>query len=219
MTKTSAQFYKEIGVKGIAARKKATHTKKELAYLKKFLNKRQKILDLACGYGRFTIPLAKQGYNIEGADISQNLLNAAKKTAKKQRLKIRFRLADMRKLPYKKDSFDVILCMWSAFLELSKKKDQMKALKEMLRTLNLGGFALLEMPKPMSRSELLKSGEVIKMKNRVGLSKISDIESVPMFYHSKQSLTGLMKNIKPKKYKVFVDDFGGRKRLLLLFWK
>ena len=35
--------------------------------------------------------------------------------------------------------------MWSAFIELPNKKDQIKALKEILRVLNKDGFALLEM--------------------------------------------------------------------------
>jgi len=145
MIKSSPEFYKKLGVNWLVARKEPIHTKKELSYLKKFLRTNQKILDLACGYGRLTIPLTKQGYKIEGLDISKNLLEEAEKRAKKEKLNINFRLGDMRKLPYNTNTFDAIICMWSAFIELPNKKDQIKALKEILRVLNKDGFALLEM--------------------------------------------------------------------------
>jgi ubiquinone/menaquinone biosynthesis C-methylase UbiE len=113
----------------------------------------------------------------------------------------------MRKLPYKDNSFDIIICMWSAFIELSKESDQIKALKEMLRILKREGFAFLEMPKPE------------RAKEKVIVSTIEGVEAVPMYRQNKASLTKLMKIIKPKKYKIFVDNFGGRDRLLVLFWK
>ncbi|MBI4448740.1 class I SAM-dependent methyltransferase [Candidatus Woesearchaeota archaeon] len=83
--KTSTQFYKELGAKKLATRKAAIHTKKELAYLMQHLRKNHKILDLACGYGRFTIPLTKRGYDVEGIDISPNLIAKARASSKKER--------------------------------------------------------------------------------------------------------------------------------------
>src|SRR3989344_9181944 len=112
--KTSKQFYKELGAEELASRKKLEHTNSELTYLKRFLNKKQRILDLACGYGRFTIPLARAGYNIEGLDLSPNLLKKAKNDARKEKLKIKFIEGDMTKLPYADGTFDTVICMWSA---------------------------------------------------------------------------------------------------------
>src|SRR5690349_5266808 len=39
------------------------------------------ILDLCCGYGRHAIPLAQQGYNIVGLDLSEVLLQLARTEA------------------------------------------------------------------------------------------------------------------------------------------
>lgn len=39
------------------------------------------VCDLACGTGNITIPLAKRGYNMTGADISEDMLNAAREKA------------------------------------------------------------------------------------------------------------------------------------------
>jgi ubiquinone/menaquinone biosynthesis C-methylase UbiE len=113
----------------------------------------------------------------------------------------------MRKLPYKDKSFDIILCMWSAFIELHKKQDQIKALKEMLRIIKKDGFALLEMPKPR------------RTKKKVVVSEIDGVTATPMFVQNKTTLKDLMKKVYVKKYKIFVDNFGGRERLFLQFWK
>jgi len=203
MAKTSRQFYKELGAEKLAARKEDVHTRKELNYLKKLLTKNQRILDLACGFGRFTIPLAKQGYNTQGIDISPNLIREARVRAKEEKLNIKFKVGDMRKLSYKASSFDVIICMWSAFIELSRKSDQLRAIKEMHRVLDKDGFALLEMPVPGTERSL----------------KIEGIIAPPMSTHDEKTLRELMKAGKIIKYKVFRDSFGGRTRLFLQFWK
>jgi len=54
------------------------------------------VLELACGSGRLTIPLAKEGVNITGMDISEEMLNLAKLKASKSEVNIRFIQGDMR---------------------------------------------------------------------------------------------------------------------------
>lgn len=221
---TPKQFYTKFTAEKLAERKKASHTKKELAYTKKFINKKEKILDLGCGYGRLTIPLAKQGFNTEGIDITPALIKKAKQDAKKEKVSIQFKIGDMRKLPYKKESFDTIICMWTVFMELTKKSDQLKAVEEMLRVLGKNGKAILEMAPP------IKSFKPIEYKNigdkfthnkktRISKSTIAGMKAHDSYRHNKKTLTGLMKKAKIKKYRVFVDKFGGRDRLMVLFWK
>lgn len=221
--RTSKQFYTELTAEGLSKRKKASYTKKELNYLKKILNKKDKILDLACGYGRFTIPLAKQGYNIEGIDITPSLIKKAKQDAKKEKVKVIFKVGDIRKLPYKNEIFNKIICMWSAFLELSKKSDQIKALKEIIRILKKDGFVFLEMSPPIKkiRGKIIdkKTGVELIIKKDITIGKISDIESPAMYRHNKKTFMDLFKKIKIKRYKISVSNFGGRKRLLVRFWK
>ncbi|MCL6495484.1 MAG: class I SAM-dependent methyltransferase, partial [Ignavibacterium sp.] len=53
------------------------------------------ILDLACGSGRHSILLAKQGYYVTGVDLSDRLLKEAVKSAKAENLDIKFIKADM----------------------------------------------------------------------------------------------------------------------------
>ena len=219
--RTSAQFYTELNPERLASRKERKHTDSELKYLQNILNKKQKILDLGCGYGRFTIPLAKKGYEIEGIDITPTLISKAKKDSEKKNLRIRFKLGDMRKLPYSDNTFDAIICMWCAFCELYKEKYQIQALKEMLRVLRRGGFAFIEMryskgnPKSISQNK-----EIKKITNkRVMFGEILGIETMPQYLHNKSTLKRLMKKAKINQYNTKLDDFGGRDRLLLQFWK
>ncbi len=54
------------------------------------------ILELACGTGRITIPLARQGFDITGLDISEGMLKVAREKAERENLSCTFLKADCR---------------------------------------------------------------------------------------------------------------------------
>ncbi len=54
------------------------------------------ILELACGTGRLTIPIAKEGYNITGLDVSEGMLEKAKENAREKKLAIKWIRDDVR---------------------------------------------------------------------------------------------------------------------------
>ncbi|MFB7642836.1 class I SAM-dependent methyltransferase, partial [Peribacillus butanolivorans] len=52
----------------------------DLSYLLKWASKTEgPIIDLACGTGRATIPLASKGYKLIGVDIHKGMLDEAKR--------------------------------------------------------------------------------------------------------------------------------------------
>jgi len=51
---------------------------KEVNFLKKFINKTDKIIDIGCGTGIHASLLEKDGYNIDGLDLNQEMLDIAK---------------------------------------------------------------------------------------------------------------------------------------------
>lgn len=67
-------------------------------------------LDLGCGLGRHTILFAKNAFDVEALDISENAIERAKKWAKDENLSVKFAIGDMIDLPYDNNSFDCILC-------------------------------------------------------------------------------------------------------------
>ena len=54
------------------------------------------VLELACGTGRVTIPLAESGINITGIDISESMLSHAQAKTKKKKVTIEWIKADCR---------------------------------------------------------------------------------------------------------------------------
>ena len=58
------------------------------------------VLELACGSGRLTIPLAIEGINITGMDISEEMLDLAKSKASKSGAGIRFVQGDIRNFDF-----------------------------------------------------------------------------------------------------------------------
>ncbi len=71
-------------------------------------NKTLKIIDIGCGTGRHSIELAKRGYSITGIDLSESMLQRARKKAKQNGMQIDFLNLDARNLPFNKQ-FDVAI--------------------------------------------------------------------------------------------------------------
>lgn len=78
------------------------------------LEKGSKVLDLACGAGRHSMLFAKNGFDVTAVDISENLLNVARKTAKELGLNINFIRSDLRKLCLS-EKFHLIINLFTSF--------------------------------------------------------------------------------------------------------
>jgi SAM-dependent methyltransferase len=106
------------------------------------LKKKNKILDLCCGYGRHSIELAKRGYQVMGFDYSQPFLQQARQKAAKLRLKIPFFQKDIAKFD-EEEKFDVILMMYPAIFYLNKDKAR-KIFAKIGKSLKSGGWLLIK---------------------------------------------------------------------------
>lgn len=73
-----------------------------------------RVLDVACGSGNLTIPAARAGAEVTGADIATNLLEQGRARAAVEGLKIQFDEGDAEDLPYEVASFDVVVSMFGA---------------------------------------------------------------------------------------------------------
>lgn len=78
------------------------------------LEQGSKVLDLACGAGRHSILFAENGFNVTSVDISDNLLNVARKTASERGLNINFIKSDFRKLNLN-EKFHLIINLFTSF--------------------------------------------------------------------------------------------------------
>jgi ubiquinone/menaquinone biosynthesis C-methylase UbiE len=114
-------------------------TQRQINFLKSTLPHDCKVLDLACGTGRHTVPLTQTGVNVVGFDISERLLQIAKQRGAKKPVK-----GDLRFLPFKQSSFDAVISMDTSFGYLPTERDDMQSLKEVRRMLALGGRFVLD---------------------------------------------------------------------------
>lgn len=117
----------------------------DLQFYKKWLpkNKEAKILELCCGTGRLTVPIAKAGYNICGVDYTSSMLEQAKVKASEAGLEINFIEADIRSLNLQ-EKFDFIFIPFNSIHHLYKNEDLFKALNGVKNHLKEGGLFLLD---------------------------------------------------------------------------
>lgn len=112
-----------------------------------------KILDLACGPGRFAIPLAKRGFRVVGLDICDVYLEQARAKAQEQGLQIEFVHGDMCAIPFENE-FDAVINLFTSFGYFEREEDHLQVLKEVHKSLKPGGRFLLEL---MNRDWLIKN--------------------------------------------------------------
>lgn len=118
------------------------------------IKKGMKILDVGCGTGNFSVKLANMGCKVTGIDISNEMLNVAKKKSNEQNLDIEFFNMDINDLKFEDNSFDVAFSMTAfEFIE-----DAKKALEELFRVVKKDGQILIGVIAGNSSwSELYKS--------------------------------------------------------------
>jgi ubiquinone/menaquinone biosynthesis C-methylase UbiE len=137
-----------------------TDTVKDVNFIESFLERGDAILDVGCGTGRHCLELAKRGYKVAGIDVSDAMLSKARKKAKRKGFQIEFKYGDMRNIPVDDESFDCVICLYSAFCHLLRKRDRKKAIAEMRRVLKKGGTAIIGITN-WSYIKKIYKGEVI----------------------------------------------------------
>jgi ubiquinone/menaquinone biosynthesis C-methylase UbiE len=117
----------------------------DLHFYKRWLpkNKAAKILELCCGTGRLTLPIAREGFDISGVDHTPSMLEKAKVKASEAGLKTVFIEADIRTLDLP-DKYDLIFIPFNSIHHLYENEDLFKTLKAVRRHLKDGGFFLLD---------------------------------------------------------------------------
>ena len=140
-------YYNTFGKEGMLKSELAVGTSDDYETAASLAVPGERVLDLACGFGRITLHLMKLGVDAYGIDLSPVLIEAAVKDAKKFQLRENaFRIGDMRVLPYESSYFDKVLCFWNSFAHMLTKDDQIACMKEMFRVLKPDGYSFLVLP-------------------------------------------------------------------------
>jgi len=108
----SPTWYKEVWSLVIQDMSWVENTKHEVDFIIDImeLSGSERILDLACGFGRHAIELSKRGFSVIGVDITPDLIKEAERIASIEKLSTKFICADLRDISFKNE-FDVVLNM------------------------------------------------------------------------------------------------------------
>lgn len=107
-----------------------------------------RILDLACGAGRYSILLASKGYRVTGVDLSRPLLdealkkwNGLEKESKSGTLELV--RSDMRELPFK-SSFNLLINMFTSFGYFENDTENMRVIQTIAKHLVSSGRFVID---------------------------------------------------------------------------
>jgi len=98
------------------------------------------VLDLACGTGNITIPLALKGYDMIGLDVSADMLSEARSKAPDN---ILFTLQDMRDFELY-GTVDACICMVDSVNYILEEKELTKVFRLVFNYLNPGGLFIFD---------------------------------------------------------------------------
>jgi len=106
-------------------------------FLEKYLPKHSLVLDAGGGPGRYTIELAKRGYNVVLLDLVPEMLKLAKRKIKRagvlRKIKqfVQGSVEDLKMFP--DETFDAVVCLGAPLCHLLKATQREKAAKELVR--------------------------------------------------------------------------------------
>lgn len=141
MKSIGSDWYRKIWSLDIMEMSWVEDTKRQVDFLVDCLELKggERILDLACGFGRHSIALAERGFSVVGVDITRDYIAFADQTAKEKHLDVEFILADLRDLSFTEE-FDAVINMGDGAIGyLENDEENLKIFDVVARALRPGG--------------------------------------------------------------------------------
>ena len=116
-------------------------------YARLAANHGSEVLELGCGTGRVTIPLARAGLTVTGVDINEAMLKIARDRSKG--LSVDYRRGDMTDLNLGR-TFDLVTIPLGSVQHLASSDDLVATLEVVARHLGQGGVGVVDVESPHS---------------------------------------------------------------------
>jgi len=142
------------------------------------------VLELGCGTGRISLPLARAGVGLVGIDRSEPMLVRARTRARRAGLARRLRLirGDIRFLPFAspaQDRFAMVMAPYGLLQSLLRERHLMTTLAEIRRVLRPGGTFGIELVADLPAWEEYRRRLSLKgWRNRPGGTHVTLVETV-----------------------------------------
>jgi SAM-dependent methyltransferase len=140
------QWYRKIWTLGIQEMSWVEQTQSEVDFLWDILqlNGSEKVLDMACGFGRHSLELASRGCRVTGVDVTADYVVEARRQAKEKGLQADFICADLRELQFQ-DEFDVVLNLADGAIGyLENDQENLKIFDRVAAALKPGGKHVMD---------------------------------------------------------------------------
>lgn len=132
------------------------------------------VIDVACGQGMFTIPLAERGIRVVGADISEGMIARARHKAEGLGLRMDWIVSPMQELAgLGLGTVDAALCMGNSLPHLLTDADLEQALESFAQLLKPGGVLAVRL---LNYTRILQRQERI-----VGIDSAGDKQYVRFY--------------------------------------
>jgi SAM-dependent methyltransferase len=101
------------------------------------------ILDLACGPGRYSVPLAQRGIAVTGVDRTKFLLGKAREYAEREGVEVELVEQDMRDF-VRENAFALAINMFTSFGYFDTREEDLQVARNMYRSLQRGGACVID---------------------------------------------------------------------------
>lgn len=129
----------------------------------------ERVLDLACGSGRHSLELVRQGFSVVGVEISSELIEIARREAESQGLEATFIEGDLRELDFEEE-FDIVLNLNDGAVGYFETDEENHRTFEVIsRALKSGGKNLIQVPNVLYARARLPQRSWIPSSNMVEL--------------------------------------------------
>ena len=105
------------------------------------------VVELACGTGRISVPVAKAGIRVIGVDASQRMLAVAREYAAAEGVELELQLGDMREPPVE-ERVPLVIIPFRSLLHMTTESDRLRALRAARELLVPGGRLVFDVFAP-----------------------------------------------------------------------
>jgi ubiquinone/menaquinone biosynthesis C-methylase UbiE len=149
------------------------------------LKARGQVLELGCGTGRLSVPIARAGVSLIGVDRSGQMLARAQDKARamrdrpsgRRRARLALVRADIRALPFPAGRFSLVLAPYGVLQSLIRPRDLSAALASVARVIEPGGMFALDLVRDVPQWDEYKDRVTFRGRARGG-THLTLIESV-----------------------------------------
>jgi SAM-dependent methyltransferase len=111
-----------------------------------------RILELGCGTGRLTVPIAKTGARIVGIDRSAPMLARARQRLRRAARPVPLIRGDIRHLPFRRrPPFDLVMAPYGMLQSLTRERDLRETLEAVAGVLRRGGLFAIDLVPDLPR--------------------------------------------------------------------